>query len=187
MPNHYLTMAELKGDSSSLFSKELADREMMSKDVFNKLELARTQATAANDFSAVIKDPTIVQLNNIDKDMLFKISKGDISLTQAEKDKLWNITSPGQLQEMLSSKRDKLMGKEFCSKKRTVDDWGRPSDINSLDYYNCAGDDPSISINRENKVSRLAYEEDQAFRTMIPYGLSMSGELNKFIPLGLKL
>ena len=119
--------------------------------------------------------------------MLFKISKGDISLTQAEKDKLWNITSPGQLQEMLSSKRDKLMGKEFCSKKRTVDDWGRPSDINSLDYYNCAGDDPSISINRENKVSRLAYEEDQAFRTMIPYGLSMSGELNKNIPLGLKL
>ena len=180
-------MAELKGDVSSLFSKELADREMLSKDVFNKLELARTQATSVNDFSAVIKDPTVVQLKDTDKDLLLKISKGDISLTQAEKDKLWNVTSPGQLQEMLASKRDKLMGKEFCSKKRTVDDWGRPSDINSLDYYNCAGDDPSISINRENKVSRLAYEEDQAFRTMIPYGLSMSGELNKFIPLGLKL
>jgi hypothetical protein len=187
MPNHYLTMAEMKGDPSLLFRNELVSREQQAKDVFNKLETSRLQGTSVNDFSSVIKDTTVVQLKDSDKDLLMKISKGEVSLTQAEKDKLWTVTSPGQLQEMLSSKRDKLMGKEFCSKKRIVDDWGRPADINSLDYYNCAGDDPSISIDRENRVTRLAYDDNYNFRTNIPYGLRMSGELDKFIPLGLKL
>lgn len=185
MPNHYLTMAEMKQDN--LFSKEQMDREKQAQDVFNKLEASRIQGNSIINFSAVVKDPTVVQLKDSDKDLLIKISRGEISLTQAEKDKLWTVTSPGQLQEMLASKRDKLMGKEFCSKKRTVDDWGRPADINSLDYYNCAGDDPSISIDRENRVTRLAYDDNYNFRTNIPYGLRMSGELDKFIPLGLKL
>ena len=184
MPNHYLTMAELKND---LFSNEQKDREKQAQDVFKKLEESRILNKPISDFSAVIKDPTVVPLNKSDQDLLMKISKGEVMITQNEKDKLWNITSPSQLQEMLASKREKLMGKEFCSKKKTTDDWGRPADLNSLLYYDCPGDDPAISIDRENVISRLSYNEDYAFRTNIPYGLSMSGDLNKNIPLGLKL
>jgi hypothetical protein len=108
-----------------------------------------------------------------DNDLLMKKASGDIYLSTQERNKFWTITSPSQLQEFLQSKRDKLMGKEFCNKKRTTDDWGRPSDINSLDYYTCPGDDPNISINRENKISRLAYEEDYVYPIKVPYGLKI--------------
>jgi len=108
-----------------------------------------------------------------DNDLLMKITNGDVFVTAEERNKLWTINSPSQLQEFLQSKREKMMAKEFCSKKRMTDDWGRPSDINSLDYYTCPGDDPSISIDRENNVSRLAYDQDLVYPIKVPYGLKI--------------
>jgi hypothetical protein len=53
------------------------------------------------------------------------------------------------------------MGKEFCSKKRTVDDWGRPADINSLDYVEFSND---IFINIHNiKRKDMNTQHNQVF------------------------
>ncbi len=111
--------------------------------------------------------------NDRDNQMLLQIAKKEVYLTPKEQESLWQVTNPSQLRELLSSKREKIMGKEFCSKKKTTDDWNRPADINSILYFSCPGDDPTIAINRENKVSRSAYDEDYAFPRTIPLGLQI--------------
>jgi len=149
MPNRYATTAELNANIAAY---------QTSYDPFKSNQLATlSQMTTSKE----------------DNNLLMKITAGDVYLSPEEQRKLWTINSPAELQEMLSSKRDKLMGKEMCSKKRLTDDWNRPSDINSVLYYNCPGDDPSISIDRENNVSRLAYPKDDMYPTSIPLGLQL--------------
>jgi hypothetical protein len=41
-----------------------------------------------------------------------------------------------------------------------------------LDYYTCPGDDPEISIERENKVTRLAYQKYPVYPSSVPLGLT---------------
>ncbi len=149
MPNRYATTAELNTNTASYLVSGDPDKYRQ----FLKL----SQMTTSSE----------------DNQMLMKITSGEVYLSPSEQNKLWTINSPSELQEMLASKREKVMAKEFCSKKKITDDWDRPADINSILYYNCPGDDPIISIDRENRVSRTAYDEDYAFPSSIPLGLRL--------------
>lgn len=100
-------------------------------------------------------------------------SQKDVYLTSKEQQSLWTITNASQLSELMASKREKAIGKEFCSKNKGTDDWNRPADINSILYYNCPGDNPIIAIDRENRVSRLAYDQDYMYPSGIPLGLQI--------------
>jgi len=149
MPNRYATTGELNTNTASYLVSGDPNK--------TKQLITLSQMTTSSE----------------DNQMLMKMTSGEVYLSPIEQKKLWTITSPSELQEMLSSKREKLMGADFCSKKKKTDDWDRPADINSILYYNCPGDDPNISIDRENRVSRLAYDEDYAFPSSIPLGLRL--------------
>lgn len=107
-------------------------------------------------------DPNYVQAfslaqNQDDKNLIIQISQGEAYLSESDKRKLWTVSNPAELSAMLSSSREKALGGEVCkNRKKGFDKYGRPVDLNSLDYYICPGDDPSIALGRENMVSRLA-------------------------------
>ena len=149
MPNRYATTEELNANTASYLVSGDPNK--------TKQLITLSQMTTSSE----------------DNQMLMKMTSGEVYLSPSEQKKLWTINSPSELQEMLSSKREKVMAKDFCSKKKKTDDWDRPADINSILYYNCPGDDPNISIDRENRVSRSAYDEDYAFPSSIPLGLRL--------------
>lgn len=136
-------------------------------------ELTANIASYQVNNDAQISKLSQMTTNNSDNQMLLKMTTGEIALTPVEKDRLWTITNPSQLQELLASKREKMMGGTICKSKKTTDDWNRPADVNSILYYTCPGDDPNISIDRENLVSRLAYDEDYVNPRSIPLGLQL--------------
>jgi hypothetical protein len=123
-------------------------------------------------------DPNYVQAlslakNQDDKNLIIQISEGEAFLNEKDKASLWTVTNPLELSAKLASVREKAMGGEVCkNRKKDFDKYSRPSDINSLDYYICPGDDPEIAIERDNKVSRLAYESYPAYPSTIPLGLT---------------
>ena len=123
-------------------------------------------------------DPNYVQVftlakNQDDKNLIMQISQGEAYLSESDKKKLWTITNPSELSAMLASVREKALGGEVCKNRRKdVDKYSRGADINSLDYYTCAGDDPRISIDRENNVSRLAYPNYPVYPLPVPLGLT---------------
>lgn len=130
------------------------------------------------EVSSTITEPNYSNLMALstteqDKSLLLQISKGEVYLTPEEQRKLWTVSSPLQLQEILASKREKAMGGEACKKRNpNFDKWSRPADINSIDYYICPGDNPSIAISRENNVTRLAYQDYPVYPSDIPLGLT---------------
>ncbi len=139
-------------------------------------------------------DPNYVTAYNLaqnqdDKNLILQISSGNAYLSDKDKESLWTVTNPQKVSEILSSAREKAMGGEACKYRKTnYDKWSRPADINSIDYYVCPGDDPSIALTRENNVSRLAYPNNLVYQTNTPYGLTtMSGYTAKEIPQGLKM
>ncbi len=144
MPNIYATTAELN---------HTIERYRASNDPFDSLSQLAT--------------------SDADKQLLMRMSSGEIYLSPEEKNKLWSIVNTERLSMMLASKREKMMGGEFCANKKTTDDWNRQADINSILYYSCPGDDPTISITRENKVSRQAYDVDNPYPSTIPFGLRL--------------
>jgi len=108
-----------------------------------------------------------------DKNLILQISEGQAYLSDKDKSSLWTVTNPSQLSEILSSAREKALGGEVCkNRKKNFDKYGRPADINSLDYYVCAGDDPLIYIDRQNHVDRLAYDNYPVYPYKIPIGLT---------------
>ena len=121
-------------------------------------------------------DPNYVQafslaLNQDDKNLIIQLSEGEAYLSESDKRKLWTITNPSELSAMLASVREKAQGGEVCkNRSKEFDNYNRKSDINSLNYYICPGDDPRISIDRENMVSRMA-DYPVSFST-IPLGLT---------------
>jgi hypothetical protein len=123
-------------------------------------------------------DPNYIQAfmlarNEDDKSLIIQLSEGEAYLSEREKEKLWTITNPSELSSMLASVREKAQGGEFCKKRsKELDKYSRPSDINTLNYYICAGDDPSIALDRENKVSRLAYQQYPVYPLPVPLGLT---------------
>jgi hypothetical protein len=124
-------------------------------------------------------DPNYVQAlslaqNQDDKNLIIQISEGEAYLSESDKRKLWTITNPSELSSMLASTREKALGGEVCkNRKKDVDKYGRKGvDIDTLDYYTCAGDDPRISIDRENMVSRLAYPNYPVYPLPVPLGLT---------------
>ncbi len=123
-------------------------------------------------------DPNYVQAlslaqNQDDKNLIIQISEGEAYINEKDKASLWTITNPLELSSKLASVREKSFGDGICSKRRKdFDKFGRPADINSLNYYICAGDDPLISLDRENMVSRLAYQEYPVYPSSIPLGLT---------------
>ena len=122
-------------------------------------------------------DPNYVQAfslaqNQDDKNLIIQISEGEAYLSENDKKKLWTITNPSELSAMLASVREKALGAEISRNNKT-DDYNRNSDINSLLYYTSPGDDPEISIERENKVSRLAYDKYPAYPSSVPLGLTI--------------
>jgi hypothetical protein len=68
---------------------------------------------AEPNYSTLMSLPTTAE----DKALLLQISKGEVYLTPEEQRKLWTVSNPLQLQEMLSSKREKLLGQRFVKKK----------------------------------------------------------------------
>ena len=95
--------------------------------------------------------------NDDDKSLIIQLSEGEVYLTEREKEKLWTITNPSELSATLASIREKAQGGEFCkNRSKELDKYSRPSNINTLNYYICAGDDPRIALDRENMVSRMA-------------------------------
>jgi len=123
-------------------------------------------------------DPNYVQAlslaqNQDDKNLIMQISEGEVYLSQKDKASLWTVTNPSQVSEILSSAREKALGGEVCkNRKKDFDKYSRPSDINSIDYYICAGDDPRIAVDRENMVSRLAYPNYPVYPSSVPLGLT---------------
>jgi len=122
-------------------------------------------------------DPNYVQAFNLaqnqdDKNLIIQISEGEAVLSESDKQKLWSITNPSELSAKLASVRKKAMGGEVCkNRKKDTDKYGRDGvNIDTLNYYICPGDDPEISIERENKVSRLA-DYPISFST-VPLGLT---------------
>ncbi len=121
-------------------------------------------------------DPNYVQSfslaqNQDDKNLIIQISQGEAYLSENDRRKLWTITNPSELSSMLASVREKAQGGEVCKNRRKdVDKYSRGADINSLDYYTCAGDDPRIAIDRENMVSRLS-DYPVSF-SQVPLGLT---------------
>ena len=112
--------------------------------------------------------------NQDDKNLIIQISEGEAVLSESDKQKLWTITNPSELSAKLASVREKAMGGEVCkNRKKDTDKYGRDGvNIDTLNYYICPGDDPEISIERENKVSRLAYEKYPAYPSTVPLGLT---------------
>ncbi len=123
-------------------------------------------------------DPNYVQAFNLaqnqdDKNLIIQISEGEAYLSEKDKASLWTITNPSELSAKLASVREKAVGGEVCKNRRKdVDKYSRPVDINSLDYYTCAGDEAGIAIDRENMVSRLAYENYPVYPSTVPLGLT---------------
>ena len=123
-------------------------------------------------------DPNFAQAFNLaqgkdDKNLIMQISEGEVYLSEKDKASLWTVTNPSQLSEILSSAREKSFGGGVCSKRRKdLDKYSRPSDINAINYYICAGDDPEIAIDRENMVSRLAYQQYPVYPSIVPLGLT---------------
>jgi hypothetical protein len=121
------------------------------------------------NYSTLMSLPTTAE----DKALLLQISKGEVYLTPEEQKKLWTVSNPLQLQEMLSSKREKALGGEACKQRNpNFDKWSRPANINSINYFICPGDNPSVAISRENNVTRLAYPDYPVYPTDIPLGLT---------------
>lgn len=124
-------------------------------------------------------DPDYVQAfslaqNQDDKNLIMQISEGEAYLSENDKRKLWTITNPSELSAMLASVREKALGGEVCKNRRKdIDKYSRGADINTLDYYTCAGDDPMIAVDRENMVSRLAYPDYPAYPSSVPLGLTI--------------
>jgi hypothetical protein len=111
--------------------------------------------------------------NQDDKNLIIQISEGEAYLTENQKKRLWTITNPLELSAVLASIREKAQGGEVCKNRSfTSDKYNRPADIDTLDYYICGGDDPRIAIDRENNVSRLAYETYPVYPSSVPLGLT---------------
>jgi hypothetical protein len=124
-------------------------------------------------------DPNYVQAFNLaqnqdDKNLIIKISEGEAVLSESDKASLWTVTNPSELSAKLASVREKALGGEVCKNRRKdIDKYGRDRvNIDTLDYYTCAGDDPIIAIDRENMVSRLAYENYPVYPLPVPLGLT---------------
>jgi hypothetical protein len=123
-------------------------------------------------------DSNFVQTFNLaqskdDKNLIMQISEGEVYLSEKDKASLWTITNPSELSAKLASVREKALGGEVCKNRRKdIDKYARGADINSLDYYTCAGDEPGIAIDRENMVSRLAYQQYPVYPSSVPLGLT---------------
>lgn len=123
-------------------------------------------------------DPNYIQAlslaqNQDDKNLIVQISEGEAYLSEGDKQKLWTVSNPSQVSEILASAREKALGGEVCkNRKKDFDKYSRPSDINSIDYYICPGDDPIIAVDRENMVSRLAYNNYPVYPSSVPLGLT---------------
>lgn len=123
-------------------------------------------------------DPNYIQAfmlarNEDDKNLIIQLSEGEAYLTEREKEKLWTISNPSELSSMLASVREKAQGGEFCkNRSKELDKYSRPSNINTLNYYICAGDDTRIALDRENNVSRLAYQQYPVYPSSVPLGLT---------------
>jgi hypothetical protein len=120
--------------------------------------------------------------NQDDKNLIIQLSQGEVYLSEKDKASLWTVTNPSEVSEKLSSAREKALGGEVCKNRRKdFDKYGRRADLNSLDYYTCAGDDPSIALGRENMVSRLAdypisYSSIPLGLTSLAMGMNHMGE-----------
>ena len=123
-------------------------------------------------------DPNFAQAFNLaqskdDKNLIMQISEGEVYLSEKDKALLWTITNPSELSAKLASVREKSFGGGVCSKRRKdLDKYSRPSNINAINYYICPGDDPEIAIDRENMVSRLAYQQYPVYPSSVPLGLT---------------
>lgn len=83
----------------------------------------------------------------------------------------WTVSNPAAIAEYNASKAAVDPSLYDCRRKILVDEYGRKVDQQTLPIWTCPGDDPEIAINREDAISRLAYNELQPYVRGIPPGL----------------
>lgn len=83
----------------------------------------------------------------------------------------WRLGNPAAIAEYNASKAAVDPNYYDCRRKILVDEYGRTVDQQTLPIWTCPGDDPDIAIDREDSVSRFAYNELQPYVRGIPPGL----------------
>jgi hypothetical protein len=87
------------------------------------------------------------------------------------------INDPLRVAEKLSSDRDLATGKDFCKNRRTkyglFDIYGRQANANSVHWADCAGDDPNIAMERDQRIQRMEFDSYAPYQVSIPRGLLM--------------
>lgn len=86
----------------------------------------------------------------------------------------WSISNPASIMAFRASKAVVDPADFYdCKNKKLVDYYGRQVEQSTLPIWTCEGDDPNIAIQREDKVSRFAYDELEPYPVEIPYGLQI--------------
>jgi hypothetical protein len=87
------------------------------------------------------------------------------------------INDPLRVAEKLSSDRDLSTGKDFCKNRRTkfglFDNYGRQANQNSVHWSDCAGDDPNVAMERDQRIQRMEFDSYAPYQVSIPRGLLM--------------
>jgi hypothetical protein len=87
------------------------------------------------------------------------------------------INDPLRVAEKLASDRDWETGKDFCKNRRTkfglFDIYGRQANQNSVHWSDCAGDDPNVAMERDQRIQRMEFDSYAPYQVSIPRGLLM--------------
>ena len=87
----------------------------------------------------------------------------------------WSINNAGSIAAYRASKAAVSPDYYDCTNKKVTDMYGRvmPDPANQLPYWSCPGDPSSYTIEREDKVSRLAFPELNPYPMQVPFGLQI--------------
>jgi len=85
----------------------------------------------------------------------------------------WTVANPAAVAEYNASKAAVNAGFYDCKNKKLYDMYGRKVDQQTLPIWTCEGDDPTIAIDREDNVTRMAYEDLQPYVRGVPFGLTL--------------
>lgn len=87
------------------------------------------------------------------------------------------INNPQRVADTLASNRDLATGKDFCKNRRTkfglFDIYGRQANQNSVHWSDCAGDDPTVAMERDQRIQRMEFDSYAPYQVSIPRGLLM--------------
>jgi len=87
------------------------------------------------------------------------------------------INDPMRVSERLSSVRDWETQKDFCKNRMTkyglFDIYGRQANPNSVHWSDCAGESPSVAMDRDMYVQRMEFDSYAPYQVSVPRGLML--------------